>query len=100
MSNDALLKQIKDVASVFNERERQYLKTKDSESHKRWMNTPIANNKLCESRHYKLTLWPGTNKQKEVVQTVSKFRYEQPKPLAAKYKAALSKDFNNLKLKN
>lgn len=91
MSGDALLKQIKDVAEEFNERDRQYQKIQNSQSHKRWMKTPIAHGQITESRHYKLTLWPGTNKQKEVLQTVSKFRYEQPKRLAAKYQAALAK---------
>lgn len=89
---------VKDVAEVFNERDQQFHKISQSPSHKRWLNKPIADNKLVETRHYKLTLWPGTNKQKEVVQSISKLRYEQPKPLAAKYKQALAKDLQNLKL--
>ena len=98
MPGDDLIKEIKDVAAVFEERDRQFDKISKSPYHKRWLKEPIAPHKLSESRHYKLTLWPGTSKQKEVVQTVSKFRYEQPKPLAAKYKQALAKDLQNLKL--
>lgn len=98
MSGDALIREIKEVAEIFNERDRQFEKINQSSLHKRWLKQPIAPNKLSESRHYKLALWPGTSKQKEVVQSVSKFRYEQPKPLAAKYKQALAKDLKNLKI--
>lgn len=52
MPGDDPTQDIKDVAEVFNERDRQFHKISQSPSHKRWSNKPIADNKLVETRHY------------------------------------------------